>query len=133
MARAALTAAVFFLSYGGCVLLALRQKPHFRAVSAQPVSVRPSAALRARLLYAGSFTLALSLCCSWLAQGLSFGSLFWMLALGTTSVAVTFTLTWRPRWLGPVLRGVRPGYHRRSIETERSKSGPRTEGVSTQC
>jgi len=106
MANAALAATVFLASYLGCALLALRQKPHFLAVSAQPASARPSALLRTRLLYAGSFSLGLSLCCSWLAQGLSFGSLFWVLALGTTSVAVTFTLTWRPHWLGPVLRGM---------------------------
>ncbi|HKO91891.1 MAG TPA: DUF3325 domain-containing protein [Polyangiaceae bacterium] len=109
MARAALAAAVFASSYLGCALLALRQRPHFRAVSAQPVSVPPSDALRARLLYGGGVSLALSLCCSWLAQGLSFGSLFWVLALGSTSVAVTFTLSWRPHWLGPVLRGVSAG------------------------
>ena len=94
--------AVLLASYLGCALLALRQRPHFRAASAQAPSARPSAVLRARLLYAGSITLGLSLCCSWLAQGVSFGTLFWVLALGATSVAVTFTLTWRPHWLGPV-------------------------------
>jgi len=109
MARGALAAAVFAASYLGCALLALRQRPHFRAVSAQAPSARPSAALRARLLYAGSLTLVLSLCCSWLAHGVSFGSLYWVLALGATSVAVTFTLTWRPHWLGAVLRGVSAG------------------------
>ena len=109
MARGSLAVAVFLAGYLGCALLALRQRPHFRAASAQAPSARPSAVLRARLLYAGSITLALSLCCSWLAQGVAFGSLFWVLALGATSMAVTFTLTWRPHWLGPVLRGVAAG------------------------
>jgi hypothetical protein len=106
MANAALAAAVFATSYLGCAWLALRQKPHFRLVSAQPVNAPPSTALRARLLSAGSVSLALSGCCSWFAEGPSFGSLLWILALGTSSVAVTFTLSWRPHWLGPVLRGV---------------------------
>ena len=109
MARGALAAAVFVASYLGCALFALRQRPHFRAVSAQAPSARPSAALRARLLYAGCASLALSLGCSWLAQGFSFGSLLWVLVLASTSVAVTFTLSWRPHWLVLLLRGVSAG------------------------
>ncbi len=106
MASGALVAAAFGVTYLGCALLALRQRPHFRAVSALARAERPSAALRGRLLYAGSSGLLLGAALCWLARGPSFGSLLWVLLLGASSVAVTFTLSWRPQWLGPVLRAV---------------------------
>lgn len=105
MAETVLLTAAFAATYLGLSLLALRQKPHFRAVLGHAPGVRPPAAIPpAGLLPRGITCLCAGFCCSLLAQGPSFGSLFWVLGLAVIGVAVTFTLTWRPRWLSFALR-----------------------------
>jgi hypothetical protein len=86
-------------SYLGLASLALRQAPHFAAVSAAPRRVAPPAAASRQLLHRGCRALLLGAALSLWAEGPSFGSLAWVLLLAAAGVAVTFTLTWRPHWL----------------------------------
>jgi hypothetical protein len=99
-----LLAGALALTYLGFAWLALRQAPHFAAVSAStgasaPRRAAPPAELRQRLLVQGCAGLLLGAVLSLWAEGPSFGSLAWVLLLAAAGVAVTFTLTWRPRWL----------------------------------
>jgi hypothetical protein len=104
MVETLLLTAAFGATYLGLSLLALRQRSHFRAVLGHAPGVHPSATPPAGLLPWGITCLCAGFCCSLLAQGPSFGSLLWVLGLAAMGVAVTFTLTWRPRWLSFVLR-----------------------------
>lgn len=99
-----LLASALAVTYLGFAWLALRQGPHFAAVSlgskrAAPAGVAPHPELRQRLLARGAAGLLLGALLSYWAEGPGFGSLAWVLLLAAASVAVTFTLTWRPRWL----------------------------------
>jgi hypothetical protein len=87
------------VTYLGFASLALRQAPHFAAVSAGSRRAGPPPALSRRLLYRGSIALLLGAALSFWAEGPSFGSLAWVLLSAGAGVAVTFTLTWRPLWL----------------------------------
>ena len=94
-----LLAGALALTYLGFASLALRQAPHFTAVSAGPRRVLPAPGLRRRLSYRGWLGLLLGAALSFWAEGPSFGGLLSVLLLAASGVAVTFTLTWRPRWL----------------------------------
>lgn len=104
MVEAALLAATFATTYLGFALLALRQRTHFRAVLGHAPSRHLPATPPAGLLTRGMACLAAGFGCSMLARGPSFGALVWVLSLAAMGVAVTFTLTWRPRWLSFALR-----------------------------
>jgi Protein of unknown function (DUF3325) len=108
MAEGALAAAAFASSYFGFALLALRQKPHHSAVSRNAARAAPPRALERRCLALGGASLALGFALSLLAEGPSFGSILWVLSLGAAALAVMFTLTYRPHWLGPVQRVLSP-------------------------
>lgn len=99
-----LLASALVLTYWGLAMLALRQAPHFTAVTlaggaAQARRTGPPPELRQRLLVRGSVGLLLGAVLSSWAEGPGFGSLAWVLLLAAAGVAVTFTLTWRPHWL----------------------------------
>jgi len=96
--------AAFAASYVGFALLALRQAPHHSAV----IEVRrasPSPAARRQNLWLGASALALSFVVCWVARGPSFGAILWVLLLAASGWSVMFTLSYRPRWLRPLLRG----------------------------
>lgn len=98
-----LLASALAVTYLGFAWLALRQAPHFGAVTlgsgaAAPRRTAPPE-LRRRLLLRGSAGVLLGAVLSFWAEGPGFGSLAWALLLAAAGVAVTFTLTWRPRWL----------------------------------
>lgn len=98
-----LLAGALAVTYLGFASLALRQTPHFAAVSASPGAAArrtaPPPELRQRLLVRGCAGVLLGAVLSLWAEGPSFGSLAWVLLLAAAGVAVTFTLTWRPHWL----------------------------------
>jgi hypothetical protein len=104
VAQAALSVAAFAASYIGFALLALRQAPHHAAVIASPRTA-PSVATRGQNLWLGTAALGISLGMCLLARGPSFGAISWVLLLATGALGVTFTLTFRPRWLRPLQRG----------------------------
>jgi hypothetical protein len=93
-------------SYVGCVLLALCQKPHRLLICAHAAHLSPALTRRCGTLGGASLTLALGL--SLLAEGPSFGSIYWLLSLATAGIGVTFTLAYRPHWLVPLQRAFAP-------------------------
>jgi uncharacterized protein DUF3325 len=106
MVEAALVLAAYLSSYLGFALLALRQRPHHASVSASTRREKLPEALLRRHLALGGSALAVSFVLSWLAEGPSFGSILWVLLLAASALSVMFTLSLRPRWLRPILRGV---------------------------
>ena len=106
MVEAALVLGAFLSSYLGFALLALRQRPHHAAVSASTRRQALPEWLLRRYLALGAAALALGFALSWLAEGASFGSILWVLLLAASGLSVTFTLSYRPRWLRPLTRDV---------------------------
>lgn len=106
VAAGALVVLAFGASYLGFALFALSQKPHHLAVSGATSRAAPPRAAQRRCRALGAVALALSLGASLGAEGPSFGSLVYVLALGGAALGVTFTLTYRPRWLRPLHRAV---------------------------
>jgi hypothetical protein len=112
MAEPVLICAAALVTYLGLALLAACQRPHWRLLSAGQAGERgqpgenapPEARRRARWL--ASLALAIGLLTSLAGQGPAFGALLFTLLLGAASGAVTFTLTYRPRWLGPLQRAL---------------------------
>ncbi len=106
MVEAALVLGAYVSSYIGFALLALGQRPHHAAVSASRRREALAEPLLRRCLLLGAVALALGLVLSWLAEGPSFGSILWVLLLAGSAWGVMFTLSFRPRWLRPIARGV---------------------------
>ena len=105
MAEAALALGAFASSYAGFALLALCQRPHHGAVSARKSRGPVPGGLVKRNRVLGSLALALSFALSLFAEGASFGSILWAFVLAAGALGVMFTLTYRPSWLRPAVRG----------------------------
>ncbi|HTV21246.1 MAG TPA: DUF3325 domain-containing protein [Polyangiaceae bacterium] len=108
MAETALVALAFASSYLGFALIALTQKPHHGAVSASRSRSGLPLGTRRRGLAFGSLALAGSFAASLAAEGPSFGTILWVLCLGSAALGVMFTLTYRPHWLRGVQRALAP-------------------------
>ena len=93
MERTPLLFASALVMYVGFGLLALSQRAHGRSLATTA---------RRRGGWLGSVALALGLIGTLAAEGPSFGALLFTLLLAAAAVAVTFTLTYRPRWLRPL-------------------------------
>lgn len=98
MAELLLAAASAWL---GFACLALSQPQHWRAVTAEAQAAPPRPAL---LRPAGYLALALALALCLARDGVSFGSILWVLLLAVDAALVVFTLSWRPRWLAAAVR-----------------------------
>jgi hypothetical protein len=106
MADAALLALAFACSYLGFALFALGQKPHHARVEGSTSRAALPRSARRRQLALGTAALAASFAASLGAEGASFGSLLWVLGLAGAGLSVTFTLSYRPRWLRPLQRAI---------------------------
>ena len=106
MADASLVALAFASSYLGFALFALTQKPHHTAVTASNSRAALPSAIRRRCVALGSLALAFSFAASLAAEGASFGSILWVLALACAAVGVMFTLSYRPHWLRGLQRAI---------------------------
>lgn len=81
----------------GLAWLALAMESHWTQVrGAQPLVAGMQRLLRA--LGGGALALSLALCL-W-ADHASMAVLVWVMALAAGALAVAFTLSWRPAWLG---------------------------------
>lgn len=98
MREALLLIAAAVTSYLGFGWLALCQRPHWRAATGGRPGDDPSPGARRRGRCLGALALIAALVLSLAAQGPSFGALL----LAAAAVAVTLTLSWRPRWLRPL-------------------------------
>jgi hypothetical protein len=84
----------------GAGFLALSMEVHWKQVC--PDARRPRHIARLlRGLGAACLTGSLVLCLG--VDHASMASLVWFMALAGAALAVTFTLSWRPRWLGPLV------------------------------
>jgi hypothetical protein len=99
MAEAGMLLAAFALSFAAFAAIALGQRVHHGAILGNATRGALPRALRVRVLTFGGAALAASLSLSLTAEGPSFGSILWLMLLAAASLAVTFTLTYRPRWL----------------------------------
>jgi hypothetical protein len=97
---AALLLALALSSYVGFALLALSQDRHWqRAGGAALCPARLVLPLRA----VGYGLLLVALAVALLRDGAGFGSLMWATMLSVGAIAVVGTLTWRARWLRPLV------------------------------
>ena len=100
MRDALLLAAAVLAATAGMGWLALAMDVHWEQVrGADPLA--PSTARLLRALGALGLAASLALCLA--VDHASMASLVWVMALAAAALAVAFTLTWRPRWLGPLV------------------------------
>lgn len=93
---AALAAAVLGLAW-----LALAMEVHWQQVRGGNAPPSASVARALRLLGGLSLLASLALCLS--VDHVSMASLVWVMALAAAALLVTFTLSWRPCLLAPLL------------------------------
>ena len=103
MREAAMLAAALGAAIAGMGWLALSMEPHWHQVrGGQPLSRGIAGGLR--LLGALALLASLLLCLR--ADHASMAALVWVMALAAAALIVAFTLTWRPRWLAPLVAWV---------------------------
>ncbi len=96
--------ALWLAAYGLCVAglgwLALAMDVHWRQASAAPLPSRP----RRKLLQGlGIAALAGSLAACLAADHATMAPLVWLMLLAAAALTVALTLSWRPRWLKPLV------------------------------
>lgn len=86
--------------------LALAMEVHWRQVRGeQPLPP----ALQRWLRMLGALALVASLLLCLRADHATMAALVWVMALAASALAVALTLSWRPRWLGPLVAWSRAG------------------------
>jgi Protein of unknown function (DUF3325) len=92
---AALASAIVGLGW-----LALAMDVHWEQVRG-PVLPAPGAVKTLRVLGVAALALSLGLCLK--VDHASMASLVWVMALAAAALVITFTLSWRARWLAPLV------------------------------
>lgn len=96
MVNALSLVAALLLSYCGMAWFALAKAPHWEQARGTPMPQGAST----RILYVlGAVALAASLGLCLFVDHASMASLVWVMLLTGSALLVTFTLSWRPRWL----------------------------------
>lgn len=90
----------------GLCWMALSLDAHWRQVRG-PQRLRPASVKLLRALGAAALALSLGICLR--VDHPSMASLVWVMALAASALIVAFTLSWRPRWLAPLVIWIRPG------------------------
>jgi len=90
-------------SIAGAGLLALSMDVHWEQVRTDP-QCSPRMVRLLRVLGAACLLGSLLLCLR--ADHVSMASLVWFMTLAGAALVVTFTLSWRPRWLRPLVMWV---------------------------
>jgi hypothetical protein len=106
MGNLVLVGAAALVTYLGLGLLAVCQRSNWRSLCTGAVTERPLPEARRRARWVATPALIIGLVSSFAAQGPAFGALLFTLLLGAASLAVTFTLTYRPQWLRPLRRAL---------------------------
>ena len=106
MGKSLLLAAALLCSFCGLGWLALAMEPHWQQVRGEAAAGRSTVRLL-RALGAGALLLALGLCLR--ADHATMAVLVWVMALAGSALLIAFSLSWRPRWLRPLVAWVRPG------------------------
>ena len=100
--QALLLAAAFACSITGFAWLALAMESHWSQVRG---THHVPAARALRVLGASALAASLALCLA--ADHPSMAALVWIMSLTTGALVVTFTLSWRPRLLAPLVAWAR--------------------------
>lgn len=100
-----LLAAALLFSTCGLGWLALAMEPHWRQVRGETAASRGVVRLL-RTLGAVALLFALLLCLR--ADHPTMAVLVWVMALAASALLVAFSLSWRPRWLRPLVAWIRP-------------------------
>ena len=106
MPDALMLAVALLLASAGLGWLALAMNPHWSQVRGE-ASPGPRTVRMLRVL--GTAALLLSLGACRVADHASMAALVWVMALAGAAMGVAFTLSWRPRWLAPLVIWVQPG------------------------
>ena len=104
MSDAAMLLAALVSCIIGFAWLALAMNVHWQQVRGGTALTR-SAEVTLRVLGAGALLISLALCLS--VDHASMAALVWIMALAAAAMIVAFTLSWRPRWLAPLVLWVR--------------------------
>ncbi|MBA3597302.1 MAG: DUF3325 domain-containing protein [Methylibium sp.] len=100
LTQALLLAGALLSGLLGIAWLALAMEVHWHQVRGeQPLS----RGLQRMLRLLGMVALAASLSLCLRADHATMAALVWVMALVASALAVAFTLSWRPRWLAPLL------------------------------
>ncbi|MDP9992312.1 hypothetical protein J2W28_001656 [Variovorax boronicumulans] len=92
--------AAMVTSIAAAGFLALSMDVHWEQVRADP-QCSPRMVRLLRILGAACVVASLVLCLG--ADHVSMASLVWFMTLAGAALVVTFTLSWRPRWLRPLV------------------------------
>lgn len=88
----------------GTAWLALAMEAHWQQVRGSDAPPRPGVALALRALGATTLLGSLLICLG--VDHASMAALVWVMALAGSALSVAFVLSWRPRWLAPLIGGV---------------------------
>lgn len=92
----------------GFAWLALAMDVHWRQVRAD---IATGLAAKRELRILGGLALAISLGLCLAVDHPTMAALVWFMMLTASALTVTFTLTWRPRWLSPLVAWIRATEH----------------------
>lgn len=104
MSDAVMLSAALVCCIVGFAWLALAMNVHWRQVRSDGALTRTSAFIL-RSLGVASVVASLALCLA--VDHASMAVLVWVMALAAAALTVAFTLSWRPRWLAPLVRWLR--------------------------
>lgn len=97
MAEPLATTLAFILCYLAFAFLALCQTPHRKAVDPLATAPSPAGQLARKVLAMACIAVALFVLLA--GHGRAFGALLLVMFASTAALAVSFTLSWKPRWL----------------------------------
>lgn len=113
--KALLLAAALAACALGTAWLAIAMEAHWQQVRNTDAPPRPAVVFALRAL--GSVALVASLLICLRVDHASMAALVWVMAFAGSALVVAFLLSWRPRWLAPLVswaRGVSPAPKRSS-------------------
>ncbi|HMN43182.1 MAG TPA: DUF3325 domain-containing protein [Povalibacter sp.] len=104
-----LLAAGLLICIAGFAWLALAMDVHWQQVRAD---ASPARSTKRSLRILGGVAIAVSLWLCLAVDHATMASLVWFMTLTASALTVAFTLTWRPRLLGPLVFWIRPAAQR---------------------
>lgn len=113
MPDSTMNAGLLALAVLACVVglgwLALAMEAHWQQVRGTAAAPAPRVVLVLRVLGTAALAASLALCLR--ADHGSMAPLVWIMSLAGGALVIAFTLSWRPRLLGPLVAWVRRGEH----------------------
>ena len=104
MSDAAMLLGALVSSIVGFAWIALAMNVHWQQVRSDATLTR-SSEITLRILGTGALIASLALCLS--VDHASMAALVWIMSLAAAALLIAFMLSWRPRWLMPLVAWVR--------------------------